>query len=334
MQKLAPEDAMPMTGHPSAEELAAYIDRNLGKEEAARVTEHLASCDDCFDVYSTTAQFLLADEPAPPETNVVRFPRRKLSQRRRTVIPYKIAATAAARWFPIAALLLVGVGVGGLHFLMPPPGLVASKVTPRLPNPAQTDQPMWVGPTYRGEGGEEDVKVDEASFRMGVQLVNLQASLKAGRKDDAEDVIARILGLLKPQTFAQDLYDRYKGITGTLENHKAPSELLPEAARLAKESRQVFDVTPLDLGQWVEAGRMAALSHDPSFFQQADTRSFLRRLYWRDKLRIGDTTLDPVSRESLGRISEIVSKGDLQASDYTQLRTQLDKILEKYYPMM
>ncbi len=50
-----------MTGHPSAEELAAYIDGNLGKEEAARVTAHLASCEDCYDVYSMTAQFLLAD---------------------------------------------------------------------------------------------------------------------------------------------------------------------------------------------------------------------------------------------------------------------------------
>jgi hypothetical protein len=329
MQEFTQRETMAPAGPcPSAEDLAAYIDRTLGEEESRLITEHLASCEDCYAVYMETLRFQLVTSPpaVDKKENVVRFP----SSDGRG----KATATITRWWLPIAALLLVGVGAGGLYFLMPPPGLVASKVTPRLPNPAQTDQPMWLGPTFRGEGGEEDVKVDEASFRMGVQLVNLQASLRAGRKDDAEDVIARILGLLKLQPFAQDLYDSYKGITGTLENYKAPSEILPQATRLEKESRKVFDATPLDLGLWVEAGRMAALTRNPSFFQQADTRSFLRRLYWRDKLRIGDTKLDPVSRESLGQISEIVSKGDLQASDYTKLTTQLDKILEKYYPMM
>lgn len=311
---------------PSAEDLAAYIDGNLGEEESRLIIEHLASCEDCYAIYMETLQFQLDTEPVFMDGDVLPFP----SEKKRK--PTAVAAAAVRRWFPIAALLLVGVGAGGLYFLAPPPGLVASEVTPPLPNPAQTDQPLWLGPTYRGDGGEEDVKVDEASFRMGVQLVNLQASLKAGRKDDAEDVIARILGLLKPQTFAQDLYDRYKGITGTLENHKAPSELLPQAARLAKESRQVFDVTPLDLGQWVEAGRLAALARNPSFFQQSNSQSFLRHLYWRDKLGLGDTKLDSVSRESLGQISEIASKDDLQASDYVKLKEQFDKILGIYYP--
>ena len=52
----------------------------------------------------------------------------------------------------------------------------------------------------------------------------------------------------------------------------------------------------------------------------------------RDKLGLGDTKLDPVSRESLRRISEIASKDDLKATDYVALQKQFDKILDKYYP--
>jgi len=319
-----------MTGHPSAEELAAYIDGNLGKEEAARVTAHLASCEDCYDVYSMTAQFLLAAEPAPPDENIVRFPPRKLSQRRRSFIGYKTATLV--RWLPIAALLLVGVGTGTFQFLAPPPGLVPTKLVPPFADPSSLDEGLWRGPTYRGDGGDEEIKLDEAAFRMGVQLVNLQASLKAGNAPTAQDVVARILGLLEPQPFTDDLQKGYKGITAALD-HKPPSELLPEASRLAQESREIFEpTTPLDLGQWVEAGRLAALAHNPSFFQQSDTQRFLRRLLWRDKLGLGDTKLDPVSREILDQISEIASKDDLQAADYVALQKQFDRILEKYYP--
>lgn len=329
MQEFAQKDSTPPEGHsPSAEDLAAYIDGELGEAENQRITEHLASCEDCYAVYTETLHFQLDTNPAVLENekeNVVRFPSYGKQG--------EGTPAAVRRWLPIAALLLVGVG-SGIYYevLASPPELVADKVTPPLPDPGKVDQPLWLGPTYRGEGGEEDAKLDEPPFRMGVQLVNLQASLKAGNVSAAQDVVARILGLLKAQPFTDDLYKAYTDITVALENQKPPSELLSEASRLAKESREVFDPTPLDLGQWVEAGRLASLAHDPSFFQQPDTRSFLRRFRWREKLGLGDTKLDPASRESLDQISEIVSKGDLRASDYAELQRQFDKILEKYYP--
>jgi hypothetical protein len=306
----------------SDEELAAYIDGVLNKGEAAKVAEHLASCERCYEIYAETLRFQLDTAAAAPK--VVPFP------------SYKERLPAAARyWLPIAALLLVGVGAGtAFHFLWPPPELVVAEVAPLPPNPAQTDQPMWLGPTYRGEGGEEDVKVDEASFRMGVQLVNLQLSLEANNADEARgDILPRIRQVLDTQTAVSSLVESFTALSAGLES-KAPRELLGKAAQVTHDSRDYFDESYLDLGRWVEASRMAALARNPSFFQQADTRSFFRRFLWRDKLGIGDTKLDPVSRESLGQISEIVSKGDLQASDYTKLTTQLDKILEKYYPMM
>jgi hypothetical protein len=324
MQEFAQKDSTTPEGRcPSAEDLAAYIDGELGEAESQSITEHLASCEDCYAVYTETLRFQLDTESVFAEGEVLPF---RVSKKKGTV------AVALRRWYPIAALLLVGVGTGSFHFLARPPGLVPTKLVPPLANPSSVDGRLWLGPTYRGEGGDEEVKLDEAAFRMGVQLVNLQASLKAGNVSAAQDVVARILGLLKAQPFTDDLYKAYTGITVALENRKPPSELLSEASRLANESREVFDTTPLDLGQWVDAGRLAALARNPSFFQQPDTQSFLRRFRWREKLGLGDTKLDPISRESLGRISEIAFKDDLQTADYAELQRQFDKILEKYYP--
>jgi hypothetical protein len=167
---------------------------------------------------------------------------------------------------------------------------------------------------------------------MGVQIVNLQAILQVGKVKESQDIIARILGLLKPQAFTDKFQKGYIGITSAVEK-RPPAELLPEAARLAKESREAFDPTSLDLGQWVEAARLAAMARNPSFFQKSENRAFLRRLLWRDKLGLGDVKLDPTTRASLDRVSEVLSKGDLRPSDYTEIKNQLEKILDHYYPM-
>ena len=167
---------------------------------------------------------------------------------------------------------------------------------------------------------------------MGVQFVNLQVSLEANDAGKARgDILPRIFQVLKASNGVSPLEDSLLAFSKDL-GSKAPRELLGKFGQLAHDSRDYFDEPYLDLGQWVEAGRLAALAHNPSFFQQSETRSFLRRFRWREKLGLGDTKLDPVSRESLDQISEIVSKGDLQAADYAELQRQFDKILEIYYP--
>jgi|GEM_PF-2468960 len=320
------EVAAYIDGCPSDEELAAYIDGCLGNAESRRVTEHLASCLDCYDLYMETAQFLVDSSPATPEDGagegrLMTFP--SPAERGRQTV----------QWLSIAALLLVGAGGGTyFQFLQAPPALMPPALIGPLPNPAAQIPNFWKGPTFRGGPGEDETKLNDASFRMGVQLVNLQVSLKAGNVQETEDGVARILGILQSQLFTKDLYNSYKGITDALENHRTPADLLPEASRLAGLSREAFDSTYLDLGQWVEAGRMAALARDPSFFQQGDSRAFLRRLRWNDKFGLHDIKLDPPTRESLRQISNVTSKGDLQAADYARLQQPLEEILKAHYP--
>lgn len=326
---------------PSDEELAAYIEGTLDKGEARRITEHLASCADCYDIYMGALEFELESSPAAPEgvvdAELMRFP----PPARPVPVRGRGRGALATGWriaLPIAAVLLAGAGGTYFQFLATPPGLATDQVVARLPSPSAS-QGLWLGPTYRGGGDEQEVRLDDASFRTGVQLVNLQTSLRAGKVEQSQDVIARLLGLLKPQPFTGDFYQSYAGITAALSPkgpglppQKTPDQALPETSKLAQEMREAFDTTSLDLGQWVEAGRLAALARDPSFFQQSESRSFLRKLLWRDKLGIGEAKLDPPTRESLQRISDVLGKGDLQAPDYAELSRQLEKILQVHYP--
>jgi Putative zinc-finger len=336
MQKLVPEDSIPTTGHPSPEELAAYIDGNLGKEEAARVTGHLASCEDCYDVYSMSVGFLLANEPGP-DTNVVPFPTRKLSQRRWPVATF---GEHAASWRSAAAavvLLALSGGIGGYFFLAPPPALMPVQVAGPVQGNAEVSDKLWLGPTSRGGGEEEkEVALDPASFQMGVQLVNLQVRLAANDGRGSEDVVARILQVLETQYLAEDLKKAYKNITFSIENKTPARSLLGRTSQLAQQTRETLDAPHVDFGQWVEAGYLASLSQSPTFFQQSESRKFLRRLRWRDKLHerlgLGDTELDPITRASLDRVSEIISKRDLRPADYDEIEQQLRKILDHYYP--
>jgi hypothetical protein len=320
---------------PSSEELAAYIDGTLGKAESARITEHLASCEDCYAVYMETLHFQLESSAAEPEgvvdAEVRQFRRPSKARPAQEGGALGGSWKSPVRWLPLAALLLVGVGSGGYFQFLAAPRLVITPATPPLASIPQGNQSLWLGPTYRGVGPGEETKLDDASFRMGVQIVNLQATLQAGQVKESQDVIARILNLLKPQPFTDDFQKGYIGITNAVEK-RPPADLLPEATRLAKESRDVFDIPSLDLGQWVEAGRLAAMARNPTFFQQPETRKFLRRLRWNDKLGLHEVKLDPTTRESLTRVSQIVANRNLRPADYAALRTELEKILDHLYP--
>jgi putative zinc finger protein len=336
MQELAPTTtASPQAGTcPSAEDLAAYIDGALDKAEAGRITAHLADCEDCYAVYSETLRFLLESEPEEGGGMVVPFPDRVPQTR-----PFE--KRPLQRYYRIAALLLVGVGAGTiLHQLVlgAPPKLKTLEIATRIPTRPEVfdnTRGLWTGPVYRGGEGEPEGNLDEAAFRAGVQLVNLQVSLRAEKKDEAQNAVAAMLGLLESGLLTDDLKTKYSGLTGSLQDSGKPAgSFAAEADRLAQETREVFvgSEASLDLGQWVEAGRMAAAAKDPTFFQDGSSRGFTRHLLWRDKLGLGETRLSQETRGSLEAVSRIVSKGELAASDYARLTEELGRILEEHYP--
>lgn len=304
----------PQGGCPSTEDLACYIDGKLSSEEAARVTEHLASCESCFEVYSDVLQFQLESEPEP-RAKVVPFPTEK-----RLPPP-------AAWWSSIAALLVVGVGVGVYsYYLSTPPALVTAQVTA----PIQGEPALWVGPRMRG-GGEDgqEAAFDEASLRMGVQIVNLQVCLRAGNREDARNVVAYILQIKTPTSLFEKPYIDFGKV---IDKAKDVRTLLPQASQLAIESRELLDPLYFDLGQCVAAGRLAAISHNPTFFNQSVNRRFLRRVLWRDRLGFKDSKLPAESRGELEAIYEIAGQSPLQPSHFAKLQGHFENILKINYP--
>jgi hypothetical protein len=170
-------------------------------------------------------------------------------------------------------------------------------------------------------------------------------SLQAGERRAAQDAIAAILNLLDTGLITEDLKKKYVGLTGALEDpKKAPSSFLSQLPVLVKDTREVFladEDSSLDLGQWVEAGRLAAIAKNSAFFKERENRSFLRRTLFREKYGLGlreklgliNMKLDPETRESLQQIAAVIAKDDLGASDYVELKRRFEQILEIHYPV-
>jgi hypothetical protein len=333
MQKFAPSTPTPSgpgESCPSAEDLAAYIDGALSPAEMKQVEAHVASCEDCYNVYLGAVQFQLEHDPAPANpSEVIDFPtyndKAAIKEARK---PWWLGKAAAALAFAV-----VGLGGGGYAFLLtPPPGLNTDKVTQPIQGREGLAESSWLGPTYRGSGEEEEAPLDPASFQLGVQLVNLQVSLAANEGERSQDVVARILQLLKHQLFVNDLAEAYEAVTRAISDGTPPRDLLTRATELANQTQAIMDTPHLDLGQWVEAGRLASIAQEPSFFQRGENRSFLRKTIWRQRFGVGDMTLDSAALQSLKDISEVLDQGDLSSAEYARLKQSFDQILEIYYP--
>ena len=191
------------------------------------------------------------------------------------------------------------------------------------------------GETMRGPGEEgQEAPLDEASFRMGVQIVNLQARLKVGEREEARNLIAYIIQVLRTQSSTHPLEESYTELGGDIDKAKDVRALLPQASTLATESRDYFDPLHLDLGQWVEAGRLAAISQEPAFFGRSANRRFIRRVLWRDRLGIEGLNLakPKESRRELDEIYKLAGQSTLQPSDFAKLQGHFKKILDANYP--
>jgi len=330
--------------HPTLEELAAYIDGMLSKAEAAPVAEHLTECEDCNFVYSETVRFQLEH----PSEDLAQLPKEA------QVIPFPERPRALFRlWLEIAAAamltLIAGAGWYIYYFQAPPPPLATSALVASLPEKSKLSQDLWVGRTFRGNG-DEGVIAPDASFKFGVQLVNLQVSLEANDKSNADDILTRILGLLKENVAVDELTEFYGGLRKSLQEGTPPRALAGIAAAKAQEFREWFDPISFDLGQWTAAGRLAAIAQEPSFFQGRTGRttrqflvqclrhetSFLKnettRRFVPQLLRPEEMEIDPDVLPHLKDIADLLKKGALESSDYKKLQRQFEAILQSEYP--
>jgi Putative zinc-finger len=299
--------------HPELEELAALADGTLAGAEAERVRAHVDSCERCHEIFAETLHLTedLLEETGDGE-NVVPFP---FEGRRRS--PW-------TGW-AVAALLVLGVGIGLWRNLASPPSLEISDLAAPLAGHVQ-QVPAWREIT-RGIEKEEIPSIDQA-FQAGVAVLNLQVALESNAGQEADAAAAQVCMVLGIERSAEGLTSNtlldpslrnfYGGLRPKLPT-ATPRTFARDAAKNAAALRTALaEEAYFDLGEWTAAGRFAAAAGLP-FPQQKEASALLRRL------RKDDPDLASEVQATLQTIA------GLSANQSGELRAACEEILAHYY---
>jgi len=302
----------PPPQHPALEILAAFVDGRLREDERRRTVAHLAGCELCREVVAETVHLsedpALADaadpadgdsdeddEPAPSPGRVLRPPLGRF----RGTLPLVGALVAAG----LAALLTwtVASRVFLSHDLVP---TAVSDLTATMDKSAlrqgigdvPTAPNVLDFPYTRGGGGEElpmdlsppGSQTPQQAFRLGFHLALLDAAVRAGAPEVAEDVIQWI-------DYQKDLEPpSLEGVKFTLDRARSYIGDLPASGENTSELLGSLDALldgtldddgPLldypqwyELGKWTGAAWTAAHTGDLGWFDDAETKQRLHAL--------------------------------------------------------
>jgi hypothetical protein len=296
MSVFAPKEAMSDFGnHPPLEVLAAYIDGLLPDEEAARVAEHIANCEDCFFVYSETVQFQLehpdqAEEPAADPAPVISFPPRT-EETQKKGMPWWLGVAAAA-------LLAVAVGIPLYRSLNPPtmPEITTEKLLASVQGSPDLRGRLYDFRRTRGEQGDSEFAPQ--SFMVGVFLTDLRFALETGDAEEASERLLRIRAILND---IGGMEEEVSLLLQEADQMRASSDLsafLPKMEQWEKDAGQsenaswVVDPDYVTFGKWAEAGRLAAVLQKPDFFKQRDNRRVLSYVLVSKEMAVDEKVLE------------------------------------------
>ena len=313
-------------GCPDLEDIAAFIDKTLEPGERQRLIRHFVQCRDCYEIFAGASRYYL--DAQADDGNVIPFSRKKLS----------VTTGLAA-----AAVLAVAIGVRSYRTSLELPISGAAQLVSPTVARAATD--VWEGPTDRGANGHDDEGLrdwEKREFSLGVQVVNLQAGLTAGNSEQADEAVRRIYNLLKEETLAADIQRSYSDLQDMiLDREKARTSLqdvLPVATQAGTALQDRLDSPHFELGRWTEAGFLAALAHDPQFFESREARRFpgwLLRYQEKEEGKPKDEQ-DLVAPEALDEVRTLQQlleeRAPLEDKDYEELEGRLKNLLSFYYP--
>ncbi|MDP9122041.1 MAG: zf-HC2 domain-containing protein [Acidobacteriota bacterium] len=355
---------------PSDEDLAAYLDGTLEPEARARVTEHLADCESCFQIFAGAARVRLdledeaalagrervrEDEPAvaPP----LPFPTPSTAGQRDDGLPaYSQAppgvhpsrgsrrARGRARLLfqgLAAAALLAAVAIPVYKLLFPPLDLTAARLASSLPkHVTNADSVLWTGAVKRGAAMPQDtseeadeLKGSDRAFRIGVQLVDLDWTLGTDSKS-AAGACQRLCALFGQMDLEDKRERPYCSLRIKIDGGQNPRSFLLEARQLEARVAQALEQESrhLDFGRWAEAGRLAAHFSDSQFLTRRDTRRFLHALIeWRPKPDDNQEE-DPIAQTVQLHLQDLERALDGPPLDYQKIESLYTEIIRFYYP--
>lgn len=304
---------------PPLEDIAAFLDGMLSPEERERVTEHLARCESCYEIFAGAVHFEVASSAEGTD--------------RRGVIPFPLAEEKdraprrMSRWLPLAASVLLAVGIGwaGWHYLVEPPVSIAAFARPLEDKPGIAAH-LYEGDVYRSGEAEVDLFGQKSSFLTGVHLLDLRLSVYAGDWERTKSLLqdlgttAENISTDLGKSFSQD----YLSLNGSADFDQLALQLPAKEAELEE---LLLEDDSFQLGKWAEAGRLSARTQTREFFRWKNRR-FLSSLL-KNPPGEGDESLASVPGD-LQAIEAIWDRGEFRSQDYEDLAGRFEKIIKTY----
>lgn len=254
---------MPMTEtnlHPDDETLAAYVDGTLASSQREEVTEHIASCEDCYEIFSETARFLNEQDAASKSGEVVPFRRRGMQMPARSWI----AAAAVLMVALLGGWLLLRGGSGPTDPLQASSGELLALLDAQTRESAVTH--LW---NERSGGSAFSPSDEDLAFAVGVRLVDIQAAIDAGDEATVRDAL-EALALVLAESPTVDL----SGAVSDLPRAPQRADLENLERRLAGE----LPAGPLARGRFVETARLAAATGSEEFFRRPEVQDAFEQI--------------------------------------------------------
>jgi len=289
------------------EVLAAFLDGGLRPDERAHVQAHLVACDDCYALFSESARFLGEAVPVarvdPEAAEAAAVARR--GRVASIALPLAVAAMLAIVLVRPSRVVAPTDGPSppahsangpsptrAESFRPTPEALPSSRASaPRstaevplaglltdgadlavLAGSPWKDDPSGLG--FAGGAGRERTLV-----LLGVHLLDLEVALRAGEVERARDRLLRLRPLAELEGEREAVHD-FALLLGGRPTRRLTTDTLRarfEGARHSSGSGPAAERKSwIRFGEWVEAGRLAALSHHSRYFVHPAVRSGLR----------------------------------------------------------
>ena len=316
-----------MDGCPPLEDIAAFLDGTLSSQERARMTEHLARCESCYEIFAGAVHFQEEEEDSSAEDTggrgVIRFPLRDKEDR---------APRRIARWLPLAASFFLVAALGFMIWQYSrtlPEITVAGLVEPLQAQPRIIEQRYQPKDVQRGVGGEEGITSPAPPFLAGVYFVDLRLSAKAGDVKttrgilyDLQSELAQVLGMQGPAKSLKEEADRMKDPAGPTALQRFTSSL----PRWESNFQSWFAEDPFfAFGVWTEAGRLSAVIKSPELFEQRVNRRFLSGIQ-REIRAENDERYTPIL-DDLRKIEDLWD--ERRPEDYQALARHFQSIIDQ-----
>ena len=328
-----------MVACPPLEDIAAFLDGiNLSPEERARITEHLAHCESCYEIFAGAVHFQEEEGNSSADDidggDVLKFPLAKeKSQEKHVRVEPARPPRRFSRWLPLAASVVLAVGLGALawQFFAVPREMDLAELTEPLQQKPELIGSLYEGDTYRGNEDFENFPPEDAKvFLASVYLVDLHLNIEADDPELAAEALRRIGTEIEQIPLLGDEGKKYQNEALNLESSEG---LRRFSQRLSDEEGNIRELlSPYEpfysFGLWTEAGRRAAVTHTREFFEARKNRRFLSHLRKTLPSQLAPELRDPVQKD-LQAIESTWDEGDFSRQDYTTLAAHFQKIIER-----